>query len=143
MGRWAVKQWVYGLIAMTSFMAEATELVYQPVNPNFGGNPLAGTFLLNSAQLQDDYEDPDSRDLVGTGSDLDRFNDLLQRSILSRIASNMSGALFDANGELVPGSLETSDFIIDIVDLGDGVLRITTTDKNTGDTSSFELSNQF
>ena len=71
----------------------------------------------------------------------DRFNDLLQRSILSRIASSMSSSLFDTNGELVPGTLETSDFIIDIIDLGDGVLEITTTDKNTGATSSFQISN--
>jgi curli production assembly/transport component CsgF len=129
------------LAALTAVAARATELVYEPVNPNFGGNPLTGAFLLNNAQMQDDLKDPDLQDPRATQSDLDRFNDLLQRSILSRIASSMSSSLFDTNGELVPGTLETSDFIIDIIDLGDGVLEITTTDKNTGATSSFQTSN--
>jgi curli production assembly/transport component CsgF len=32
--------------------AFASELVYHPVNPTFGGNPLNGTFLLSTAQAQ-------------------------------------------------------------------------------------------
>ena len=30
----------------------ASELVYHPVNPTFGGNPLNGSFLLSTAQAQ-------------------------------------------------------------------------------------------
>jgi curli production assembly/transport component CsgF len=30
----------------------ASELVYHPVSPTFGGNPLNGTFLLSQAQAQ-------------------------------------------------------------------------------------------
>jgi hypothetical protein len=41
---------------------QATELVYTPVNPAFGGNPLNGTWLLNNAQAQNDYDDPDLKD---------------------------------------------------------------------------------
>jgi curli production assembly/transport component CsgF len=36
---------------MSSF---AGQLVYQPTNPTFGGNPLNGTFLLSTAQTQGD-----------------------------------------------------------------------------------------
>lgn len=32
--------------------ALATELVYHPVTPTFGGNPLNGSFLLSTAQAQ-------------------------------------------------------------------------------------------
>jgi curli production assembly/transport component CsgF len=32
--------------------ASASEMVYHPVNPTFGGNPLNGTFLLSTAQAQ-------------------------------------------------------------------------------------------
>jgi curli production assembly/transport component CsgF len=32
--------------------ASATQLVYQPTNPNFGGNPLNGSYLLTTAQAQ-------------------------------------------------------------------------------------------
>ena len=30
----------------------ATEQIYKPVSPTFGGNPLNGTFLLSTAQAQ-------------------------------------------------------------------------------------------
>ena len=30
----------------------ATEQVFHPTNPNFGGNPLNGSFLLSTAQAQ-------------------------------------------------------------------------------------------
>lgn len=32
--------------------ASATEQVYHPVNPTFGGNPFNGSFLLQTAQTQ-------------------------------------------------------------------------------------------
>lgn len=39
-----------GLTASAS--AFASEMVYHPVNPTFGGNPLNGSFLLSTAQAQ-------------------------------------------------------------------------------------------
>jgi curli production assembly/transport component CsgF len=41
---------VGGLLLSTS--AFATEQVYHPVSPSFGGNPLNGSFLLSTAQAQ-------------------------------------------------------------------------------------------
>jgi len=37
--------------------ALADEMVYQPVNPNFGGSPLNGPFLLNQALAQNDHKE--------------------------------------------------------------------------------------
>ena len=37
------------VLSATSF---ATEQVYRPVSPTFGGNPLNGNFLLSTAQAQ-------------------------------------------------------------------------------------------
>ena len=42
----------------------ASELVYRPVNPSFGGNPLNSSHLLGTANAQNDYKDPAS----GSGS---------------------------------------------------------------------------
>jgi len=39
-----------GIILSAS--ASATEQVYRPVSPTFGGNPLNGNFLLSTAQAQ-------------------------------------------------------------------------------------------
>ena len=45
---------VAGLVAgiVLSAPASATEQVYRPVSPTFGGNPLNGNFLLSTAQAQ-------------------------------------------------------------------------------------------
>ncbi len=46
-----------GILAVTAMTLIGTpsiagQLVYQPTNPTFGGNPLNGTFLLSTAQTQ-------------------------------------------------------------------------------------------
>jgi len=43
-----------GLIAglLISASVSASEQVYRPVSPTFGGNPLNGSFLLSTAQAQ-------------------------------------------------------------------------------------------
>jgi curli production assembly/transport component CsgF len=122
------------ILAATS--AQATEIVYTPINPNFGGNPLNGALLLNSALAQMD-RDPTTKPKTA----LELFNESLQRSILSRISSAMSSAIVDpGTGALVPGTIETTDFTITIVDLGGGLMQITTTDKATAQSTSFEVS---
>jgi len=40
------------IVASASAPAFASEIVYHPVNPNFGGNPLNGSALLSQAQAQ-------------------------------------------------------------------------------------------
>jgi curli production assembly/transport component CsgF len=121
--------------------AQAGELVYTPINPAFGGNPLNGNFLLNDAQLQDNYKDPEASSAARSlGTPLEQFNQSLQRTILNRIASALTGNVVDSAGNLIPGSIQTADFMIDIVDLGLGVLQITTTDKATGQSTSFQVS---
>ncbi|MFA5082863.1 MAG: curli assembly protein CsgF [Hydrogenophilaceae bacterium] len=117
--------------------AAATEIIYTPVNPSFGGSPLNGSWLLNSALAQQDEADSGQTPT----SALELFNQSLQRSILSRISSAVSSGIVDpSTGSLVPGTLETTDFIIEIVDLGGGLLKITTTDKVTNQSTSFEVS---
>ena len=37
---------------LLSASAFATEQIYRPVSPTFGGNPLNGSFLLSTAQAQ-------------------------------------------------------------------------------------------
>ncbi|HEX6395991.1 MAG TPA: curli assembly protein CsgF [Steroidobacteraceae bacterium] len=122
--------------------AAAGPLVYQPVNPSFGGNPLNGPNLMNQANAQNKLTDPAASSLFGRSSQgqLDLFNQRLQSLILDRIASSLSDGLFDANGDLKAGVVDTSTFRIEIVDQGNGTLLITTTDKSTGASTSFQVS---
>jgi curli production assembly/transport component CsgF len=121
--------------------AWATELVYVPVNPSFGGSPLNGSVLLNSAQAQNKHKDPDvaSPTSFASGSSLDQFNNILERAVLSRLAAAATGGIIGANGELIEGTVSTDNFAIDIVDLGGGLLQVTTTDKATGASTSFQI----
>jgi curli production assembly/transport component CsgF len=48
--------------------------------------------------------------------------------------------VFDSNGNLIPGTVNTGNYSIQISDLGGGMLQITTTDKVTGDSTSFQVS---
>lgn len=130
------------LCIFVSTAAPAGPLVYQPVNPSFGGNPLNGPNLLNSANAQNKLTDPNAGSFFGRGTQgqLDLFNQRLQSLILDRIASGLTDSLFDASGNLQPGTVETSTFLINIVDQGNGMLLITTTDKTTGASTSFQIS---
>lgn len=116
--------------------ANASELVYTPINPSFGGNPLNGTHLMSTAQAVNHYQDPTPS---FKQSSLEQFSSSLQSSILSRVSSAVSSNIVSSTGQLIPGSLETNDFRITVTSLGTGVLRITTTDKTTGQTTQFEV----
>jgi curli production assembly/transport component CsgF len=117
------------LLEITSCgVVQATELVYTPVNPSFGGNPLNGTWLLNNAQAQNDYDDPDLKDrtaIAGTSA-LERFSSQLQSRLLGQLLDNIS------TGNA--GSLSTDAFIVNVID-DSGALTIEVTDRATGEIS--------
>lgn len=122
--------------------ASATVLVYVPVNPAFGGSPLNGPTLFNMAQATNKHKDPASTSSLLGKTPVQQFNDMLQRSLLGQLATATVGGILGSGGKLKPGSVETGDFRIDIVDAGGGVLIITTTDKSTGETTSFQVGGQ-
>ncbi len=129
------------LLISTTIYGSASSLIYRPVNPSFGGDPGNGSFLLNNAKAQIQFENPDikNKDLTP----LEEFNQRLQRSLLSRMTSVISRSVIGSNGAVHPGTFETTDFIINISDLGDGKMNITTTDKVTGDETSVVIETGF
>lgn len=126
--------WISGLLVGLASVAaaQATELVYTPVNPSFGGNPLNGTWLLNNAQAQNDYDDPDlkSRSSVAGTSALERFTSQLQSRLLGQLLDNIS------TGNT--GSLSTDSFIVNVID-DSGALSIEVTDRATGEVSEIQV----
>lgn len=131
------------IICASSIACRAGGLVYTPINPAFGGNPNNGIFLLNEAAAQNNKTNPNALS-PGSGfqqlSPLQQFNQALQSAILNRIASAVTGGVVDANGHLIPGTIQTTSFTITIVDIGNGMVRITTIDKATGQSTQFEVS---
>jgi len=118
--------------------AHASELAYVPNNPSFGGNPLNGPVLLNQAQVQNRFVEKSSTSASGQTA-LTQFNSMLQSAILSRVSSAVTSSIVGTNGQLVPGVVETTDFRIAITNLQGGLLQIVTTDKNTGQTTQFQV----
>lgn len=122
------------LLGLGSFgLVQATELVYTPINPSFGGNPLNGTWLLNNAQAQNDYDDPDLKkrtSLAGTSA-LERFSNQLESRLLGQLLDNISSGN--------TGSMSTDAFIVNVID-DSGQLTIVVTDRATGEVSEIQVS---
>lgn len=120
------------LVLGLSAQSGATELVYTPINPSFGGNPLNGTWLLNNAQAQNDYDDPDSksRSAFSGTSALERFSNQLESRLLSQLLDNISSGS--------AGSLSTDSFLINVID-DSGALSIQVTDRATGEISEIQV----
>jgi curli production assembly/transport component CsgF len=118
----------------------AGDLVYYPVNPSFGGNPGNASGLLSSASATNKHV---AKSSLGNSflnqTPLEQFNQTLERTVTSQLSSAASSKLIGADGKLTPGTLSTANFTITIVDLGGGVLRVTTTDKVTGASTTFTV----
>lgn len=78
----------------SSGAAVAGDLVYQPINPTFGGNPFNSSHLLGIANAQNKFKDPDSQ---SRGSQADIFARQLQSRLLSALSSQIVDAIFGEN----------------------------------------------
>ncbi|MGR5148240.1 curli assembly protein CsgF [Photobacterium alginatilyticum] len=117
------------LIALSAKVS-ATELVYTPTNPSFGGNPLNSAHLLGVANAINDHKAPDDG-LLDEQSDLERLAASLESRLISQLLSDVG------NGNT--GQLVTNDFVLNIVD-NNGSLVIQITDKETGESSTIQVS---
>ncbi|MCV6620831.1 MAG: curli production assembly protein CsgF [Cellvibrionaceae bacterium] len=125
MNKCVLKTVLFATAISISKLSLATELIYVPKNPSFGGNPLNGSILLNNAQAQNKKTDPEIE--IETRSELDRFTDSLRSRLLSQLLSDI--------GAGKTGTLDTDDFSILIVDNGEGEISVKITDKNTNQTT--------
>ena len=113
-----------------SHAAQASELIYIPKNPNFGGNPLNASGLLANAQAQNKLKDPSSSS-ARPRTALERFAESIQSRAFSTLFSN-------AFNDGANGVLTTDDFTV-ILDNVDGVLTVTITDLNTGEVTEIVI----
>lgn len=122
--------------------SHSSELVYQPLNPSFGGSPGYGQILLESALATRKHKAPDidsDRYGIEERNPAQQLNDAIERNILTRLSMAASSSIMDSQGNFIPGVLETQNYTITIEDMGGDILRIVTTDKTTGNTTEFEV----
>ena len=122
------------LVAM-SVTATAGDLVYQPLNPSFGGDPFMGSYLLGKAQAQDTNTDPNSRRTQPLSA-----TERLVQSLESRLISQLIGDI--SSGELDQGSFDSDDFSVVIKDQG-GLINLRIVDKVTGDVTNISVGGLF
>ncbi len=77
----------------------AGTLVYTPTNPTFGGNPLNGSYLFNSAQAQNQHLPSASDNLPGSKqlTPGQIFAQQLTSQLYSSLANKITQAIFGEN----------------------------------------------
>jgi len=131
--------WVFcllvGLFLMTERSAIASELIYTPVNPSFGGSPLNGTFLLNQATLQNKFKE--QRSLSQPKTALERFTEQLEYSVFSRMAQRIVDAAFGED-TLKPGEYTFGDYKVSVTTDANGI-TVVITEISTGNTTTVQV----
>jgi len=124
---------ICALLLASTNMAAASELVYRPINPSFGGNPFNAQWLLDSAQAQNRFEEEWERD------QLEEFEDMLTRQIFYRMVRFITDEAFgEYDEELQPGHYEIGNYHIDVSTDG-VVITVVIRDIVTGDTTTIEV----
>jgi len=110
---------VLALVLAATPCVAAQQLVYQPRNPAFGGNPLNYSGLLGAAQAQNDYED--ERSSLLARDPLADFESNLQRQILNSLAREIITSRFGDIDLSQAGTYNFGDFTIEITPGIDGI----------------------
>ena len=92
-----------GLMTIAVTQAQAGNLIYQPINPSFGGDPFVGSYLLGKAQAQDTTTDPNTRSVQSLSS-TERLLQNLESRLISQLISDVS------RGEVDEGSFDSVRF---------------------------------
>jgi curli production assembly/transport component CsgF len=132
-----------GIICVLLFVlvdtTEATELIWTPINPSFGGSPYNASWLMASAQAQNRHVEKTS-----SSKKEDPFEDFeynLKRQYIYALSSKIIDEAFGEEGLLPEGQTEAhytiGDFRIDID--GNGQLTIMITDMSTGSSTTVEV----
>ncbi|MFT5757256.1 MAG: curli production assembly/transport component CsgF [Alteromonadaceae bacterium] len=92
------------IAAATMASVAASELVYTPINPSFGGNPMNGSFLLGKAQTQNKHKESLSKK-----SYAEKFKESLERAYINKMVREITDIAFRENCDSL-GSCESSIF---------------------------------
>lgn len=119
------------------FMA-GQELVYEPINPAFGGDTFNYQWLLSSAEAQNIHEE-DNGFSFDEQSEIDSFSESLNRQLLNKISSDLFREQF-GEGEIQPGTYMFGSLVLEISPSTEGLL-INILDTQTGDQTQIIIPN--
>lgn len=114
----------------------AQEMVYQPKNPAFGGNPGNFQSMLQRAQTQNRFDESSDRARLQRDPLAD-FQSSLQRQVLSQLTRDIVTQQFGGEG-VEERNFEFGEFSINVVPGTDGV-QIVISNVLTGDETSITV----
>ena len=123
----------------------ASNLVYKPVNPSFGGNPINGSFLLNKAQSQNMHKAPTLEQ-----SYAERFQSSLERAYISKLVREITDLAFGETCDPADPTCEPSllsedsiftsgDHIIEVITTNADSIKVEVTNTLTGEVTIIEI----
>jgi len=107
-----------GLLAFFQLTIKAQDFVYQPVNPAFGGNPYNYSWLINQADAQNTFEEPEEE--VGDDDPLSTFQEDLNKQVLNEITRELYQNQFGESG-LSEGFYQFGSYEIDVSPISEGM----------------------
>ena len=110
-------------VCLLSSQVLATQLVYTPINPSFGGSPLNGSYLLSKAQGQNKHKAD-----ISEKSYAERFQESLERAYLNKMVREITDLAFGETCDVaVDAGCEPSVFNEDSIFVsGDYQIQIVT-----------------
>lgn len=120
------------VIAAGSVPASASDMVYTPNNPSFGGNPFNSAHLLGIANSINKYKDPNA---VNSQDPAQQFLRTLQSRLLSSLATQITDLIFGPNAQ-ESGTIKFGDQVIEFFRGVDSVTLIIT---NLADGTTTEI----
>lgn len=128
-----------GFVVLNIFIAlissvMASDIVYTPVNPSFGGHYLNSNHLMGLATSQKQFEESSS------GSDRtssERFLSMLQSRLYSSLASQVADAIFGEDAQ-PNGTIVFDDQQISFVNTGTEI-QLTVTDFGNGQVTNIVI----
>ncbi|WP_424494833.1 curli production assembly/transport component CsgF [Salinimicrobium sp. GXAS 041] len=124
---------LFGLSTM-----HAQQLTYAPKNPAFGGNPYNSQWLMQSAEAQNAFKDPEETSRFQQ-SELEKFSASLNSQLLGQVSRSMFTNKFGSDG-LSPGTYTFGSLAVDIYDSTEGLV-INILDTNTGEQTQVIIPN--
>ena len=123
------------LVSFAALPAVAQQIVYEPINPSFGGDSFNSSHLLGVASAQNDYTDPSRA--TSQNSQTDLFLRQLQSRLLSSLASQVSDAICGDN----PQDNGTVVFGDQVIEFNRGLesVQLVITDNSTGSRTEIEI----
>ncbi len=99
----------------------AQQLIYIPINPNFGGSSFNGAWMQSEAQAEKRFGAPSSStsSLYGTNP-LQDFQSSLDNAILSELSQKIVSQVFGESA-LTPGHYQFGNYVVDINPSNDGI----------------------